>query len=174
MINPFFKNTGPHNINFLLKTINLKNGNLSDDKITDIKDLNSSQENEITFLHSKKYTDLAKKTKASYCLTSEKFKSFLPDKCKAIITDKVLLHTAQITKIFYPNSITDDYDNTVKNLNETEFKDKVKFGKNILIGDNVKIGKNCLIGHNSIIEKNVNIGDNCSIGSNVIIRNSLI
>ena len=37
MINPFFKNTGPYNINFLLKTINLKNKNLPDDKIIDIK-----------------------------------------------------------------------------------------------------------------------------------------
>ena len=174
MVNPFFKNTGPHNINFLLKTINLGNNNLSDDKITDIKDLNSAQKNEITFLHSKKYSDLAKKTKASFCLTSENFQSFLPDSCKAIITEKVLLHTAQITKIFYPDSITDDYDNTVKNITETDFKDKVKFGKNVVIGKNVKIGVNCLIGHNSIIEKNVNIGDNCSIGSNVIIRNSLI
>ena len=174
MINPFFKNTGPYDINFLLKHIDLKIDNLPDDKITDIKDLNSSKKNEITFLHSKKYTDLAKKTKASYCLTSENFKSFLPNKCKAIITDKVLLHTAQITKIFYPDSITDDYDNTVKDIIETEFKDKVKFGKNVLIGENVKIGKNCLIGHNSIIEKNVNIADNCSIGSNVIIRNSVI
>ena len=100
MINPFFKNTGPHNINFLLKSINLNNDNLPDDNITDIKDLNSSKKNEITFLHSKKYTDLAKKTTASYCLTSKNFKSFLPNNCKAIITDKVLLHTAQITKIF--------------------------------------------------------------------------
>ena len=174
MTNPFFKNTGPHNINFLLKTINLKNENLPDDKIIDIKDLNSSEKNEITFLHSKKYIDLAKKTRASYCLTSENFKSFLPDNCKAIITDKVLLYTAQITKIFYPDSITDDYDGTVKDINETEFKDKVKFGKNVLIGKNVKIGTNCLIGHNSIIEQNVNIGNNCSIGSNVIVRNSLI
>ncbi len=174
MTNPFFKNTGPHSLNFLLKTIDLKNENLPDDKITDIKDLNSSQKNEITFLHSKKYIELGKQTKASYCLTSENFQSVLPNNCKPIITDKVLLHTAQITKIFYPNSITDDYDETVKDVNETKFKDKVKFGKNVLIGENVKIGANCLIGHNSIIEKNVNIGDNCSIGSNVIIRNSLI
>ena len=174
MNNPFFKNTGPHSINFLLKTINLNNKALPDDKITDIKDLNSSQKNEITFLHSRKYSDFAKKTKASYCLTSENFKSFLPNNCKAIITSNILLDTAQITKIFYPASITDDYDNTVKDINETELKDKVKFGKNILIGENVKIGENCLIGHNSIIEKNVKIGDNCSIGSNVIIRNSLI
>ena len=174
MNNPFFKNTGPHNINLLLKSINLNNNDLPDDKITDIKDLNSSQKNEITFFHSKKYLDLAKKTNASYCLTSENFQSFLPNNCKAIITDKVLLHTAQITKIFYPDSVTDEYDNTVKDINETELKNKVKFGKNVLIGENVKIGTNCLIGHNSIIEKNVNIGDNCSIGSNVIIRNSFI
>ena len=174
MTNPFFKNTGPHNLNFLLKTINLKNKNLPNDKIMDIKDLNSSQKNEITFLHSKKYADLANKTKASYCLTSENFQSFLPDSCKAIITDKVLLKTAQITKIFYPESVNDNYDNTVIDINDTELKDKVKFGKNVLIGENVKIGVNCLIGHNSIIEKNVNIGNNCSIGSNVIIRNSLI
>ena len=174
MTNPFFKNTGPHNLNFLLKTINLKNKNLPNDKIMDIKDLNSSQKNEITFLHSKKYADLANKTKASYCLTSENFQSFLPDSCKAIITDKVLLKTAQITKIFYPESVNDNYDNTVKDINDTELKDKVKFGKNVLIGENVKIGINCLIGHNSIIEKNVSIGDGCSIGSNVIIRNSLI
>ena len=105
MTNPFFKNTGPYELNFLLKTINLKNNSLPKEKIKDIKDLNSSQKNEITFLHSKKYTDLAKKTKASYCLTSENFRSYLPDNCKAIITDQVLLHTAQITKIFYPDSI---------------------------------------------------------------------
>ena len=116
MTNPFFKNTGPHSLNFLLKTIDLKIDNFPNDKITDIKDLNSSQKNEITFFHSKKYADLAKKTRASFCLTSENFKSFLPGSCKAIITDKVLLHTAQITKIFYPDSITDDYDNTVKDV----------------------------------------------------------
>ena len=174
MVNPFFKNTGPHNLNYLLKSIDLKDNDYPEDKINDIKDLNSSEKNEITFFHSRKYSDLAKKTKASYCLTSENFKSFLPNSCKAIITDKVLLHTAQITKIFYPDSITDNYDNTVKDINDTELKKKVKFGKNVLIGENVKIGSNCLIGHNSIIEKNVKIGDNCSIGSNVIIRNSLI
>ena len=174
MTNPFFKNTGPHNLNYLLEAINLKDNNFSDDKINDIKDLNSSQKNEITFLHSKKYSELAKNTKASYCITSDNFKSFLPNTCKAIISDKVLLHTAQITKVFYPDSIVDDFDKTVSDINDTELKTKVNFGKNVLIGKNVKIGSNCLIGHNSIIEKNVKIGDNCSIGSNVIIRNSLI
>ncbi len=174
MSNPFFKNTGPYEINDLLKLINLDNQSFPTEKIFDIKDLNSAKNGEITFFHSKKYNDLAKITKASYCLTTENLKSFLPTNCKLVITDKVLLHTAKITKIFYPDSVNDNYDNTAVEIDQTVYKNKVKHGKNVLIGKNVKIGANCLIGHNSIIERNVSIGDNCSIGSNVIIRNSII
>ena len=158
----------------MLQSIGFENKKFSKDKIEDIKDLSSAQNKDITFFHSKKYNELAKTTKASYCITTEKFKSFLPNSCNVIISNNVLLHTAKITKIFYPDSVTDDFDSSVKDIKNTDFKNKVKFGSNVLIGRNVKIGSNCLIGHNSIIEKNVSIGDNCSIGSNVIIRNSLI
>jgi len=174
MSNPFFKNTGPHEINSLLNSINLKDQKFTEEKVSDIKDLFTSSKGEISFFHSKKYNDLAKNTKASYCITTESLKSNLPNTCKAVISNNVLLHTAQITKIFYPDSITDDFDNTVEDINITEHKNKVKFGTNVLIGKNVNIGSNCLIGHNTIIEKNVSIGDNCVIGSNVIIRNTLI
>ena len=174
MSNPFFKNTGPHEINELFKSINLECNKFPESKINDIKDLHSSLDGDITFFHSNKYNDLANTTKASYCLTNENLKSILPNTCKPIISDNVLLHTAKITKIFYPDSVTDDYDTTVDDINRTKHKDKIKFGRNVLIGKNVKIGSNCLIGHNSIIEKNVIIGNNCSIGSNVIIRNTLI
>ena len=174
MENPFFKNTGPHNINNLLKVIDLNNQIFSDEKINDIKDISSAQNKDITFFHSKKYISLAKITKASYCITTNNLKSYLPNNCKPIISEKVLLVTAQITKIFYPDSLTDDFDSSVEKIDKTEFKDKVKFGRNVLIGENVKLGSGCLIGHNTIIEKNVLIGNNCTIGSNVIIRNSLI
>ena len=76
MNNPFFKNTGPHNINFLLKKINLNNNDLVDDRITDIKDLNSSQKNEITFFHSKKYLNLAKKPMLLIALPLKIFNHF--------------------------------------------------------------------------------------------------
>ena len=55
MINPFFENTGPHNINYLIKSIKLNTQKFLDDEITDIKDLNSSQKGELTFFHSNKY-----------------------------------------------------------------------------------------------------------------------
>ena len=174
MINPFFKNTGPYEINDLLKLISINDKSFSDEKINDIKDLSSSKKGDITFLHSKKYGELAKSTNASFCVTSENLKSLLPNTCKTIISDKILLDVAKITKKFYPNSVTDNFDNSAEQIENTQFKNKVSFGKNVLIGKNVKIGSNCLIGHNSIIERNVQIGDNCKIGSNTILRNSVI
>ena len=114
------------------------------------------------------------KTKASFCITTNNLKNELPKNCKALIVENVLVSTAKITALFYPNAINDNFDETVLNISETEFNNKVKFGKNVLIGKNVSIGSNCSIGHNTIIEKNVSLGENCSIGSNTIIRNSLI
>ena len=175
MINPFFKNKGPFTIKNLLKLSGLKNNdNFDNTKVLDIKDLLSSTSKDISFFHSKKYETLASKTKASFCLTTNNLAHILPKNCKKIIVENVLISTASITKIFYPDSVTDDFDVNVKDINKSLFKKKVKYGKNVLIGKNVKIGKNCLIGHNTIIESNVIIGDNCSIGSNVIIRNTII
>ena len=175
MVNPFFKNNGPFKISDILQLINLDNLKIDNDqKLTDIKDLFSSEKNDITFFHSKKYKDIAKNTKASFCITTESLKDELPKTCTPFIVENVLLSTSKVTSKFYPSSINDNFDITARDINETKFKDKVKCGKNVLIGDDVTIGSNCLIGHNTIIEQNVSIGDNCSIGSNVIIRNTLI
>ncbi|MDA8706477.1 UDP-3-O-(3-hydroxymyristoyl)glucosamine N-acyltransferase [Candidatus Pelagibacter bacterium] len=175
MQNPFFVNKGPFKVLDILSVLNLDNVDIDmDQKITDIKDLFTSNTNEITFFHSKKYKDIAKNTKASFCLTTENLKNELPKDCRPIIVENVLVSTSKVTAKFYPESINDNFDDTVIEIKDTEFKDKVKFGKNVLIGENVRFGNNCLIGHNAIIEKNVSIGNNCSIGSNCIIRNSFI
>jgi UDP-3-O-[3-hydroxymyristoyl] glucosamine N-acyltransferase len=175
MINPFFLNRGPLKIKIILSSIKAENilENL-DTEILDIKDLVSASTNEITFFHSKKYESVASTTKASYCLTTNKLSNILPKNCKPIEVDNVLVSTAMITSMFYPDAITDDFDIHTLDIEKTSFNNSTNHGKNILIGKNVKIGSNCSIGHNTIIESNVVIGDNCSIGSNVIIRNTLI
>ena len=175
MLNPFFKNVGPFNIEKLLSKTNIDNNkNFKKDKIYNVSDLVNATNKDLTFFHSKNYSELASKTKASYCITLDNLSHFLPNSCKKIVVKNVLLTMAKITKEFYPKSIVDDFDDSVKDISKTSFKKKVKFGKNVLIGKNVKIGKNCLIGHNTIVEKNVIIGSNCSVGSNVIIRNTII
>ena len=153
MINPFFKNQGPFKIDKLLKLSKIDNvENFTKIKISDVKDLVTSKKDNITFFHSKKYENVASKTKASFCVTSKKLSEILPNNCNKIIVDNVLLTTAKITELFYPNSINDDLDLSLNFVNKTKFKKKIKHGKNVLIGKNVKIGKNFSIGNNSIIE----------------------
>ena len=175
MINPFFLNHGPIDIFDILKILDINdNKNYPQNKVYDIKDLATATNKDITFFHSKKYKEIAKNTKASFCITSEYLKSDLPRNCSPIIVKNILVSTSKITAAFYPDSLNDNFDDTVISSTETKFNDKVKFGKNVLIGNNVSLGSNCLVGHNSIIEKNVSIGNNCSIGSNTIIRNTLV
>ena len=175
MINPFFKNKGPFHINELLKLSGIDNiSNFKDNETSDIKDLTSANENNITFFHSKKYENLASITKAAYCVTTKNLAHILPSTCYAIVVENVLVAIAKITKVFYPDSVNDDFDQNISDIKETSLAKLVTHGKNVLIGKNVIIGKECLIGHNTIIESNVIIGDNCSIGSNVIIRNTVI
>ena len=174
-INPFFKNKGPFKIEKLLKLSGIDNNeNFIKSKILDIRNLSTAAKDNITFFHSKKYETLASTTKASFCITTDNLSETLPKSCKKIIVPNVLIATAKITKAFYPDSVTDDFDDNLNDINKTSYKNKVKHGRNVLIGKNIKIGKNCLIGHNTIIESNVFVGNNCSIGSNVIIRNTII
>ena len=175
MDNPFFKNNGPFKFSQVLKELGIDNNKNNEDlDIFDINNLQNSKSNEITFFHSKKYKEAANKTKASFCITTKNLQNELPKNCIPIIVDNVLVSTSIITAKFYPDSINDNFDQTVEEINNTKFNDQVKFGNNVLLGKNVSIGKNCIIGHNTIIEKNVIIGNNSSIGSNTIIRNTLI
>ena len=175
MENQFFKNYGPISICEILKILKIEVNDISYDYlIKDIKDLSSSDAGDITFFHSKKYKDIAKKTKASFCITDNTLKFELPDNCIPLVVDNVLLSVSAITAKLYPDAMEDFFDDTVIDISQTKFFNYVKFGKNVLIGKNVSIGSNCEIGHNTIIEKNVSIGNNCIIGSNTIIRNSVI
>ena len=167
--NLFFKSRGP----FLISEIFPKINNKEQTKITDIKTLSGASKSDLTFFDSIIYLEDVKKTKAKYCITTEKLKNYLPKNCIPVIVNNVLYELCLITKKFYPDADKDGLDETLKSP-ETNSYSNVKFGLNILIGEGCKIGKNTSVGSNTVIEKNVLIGEDCIIGSNVVIKNSLI
>ena len=146
MPHPFFKNYGPLSVLEITELLNIKTDKLNSDlKITDIKDLLTANNSDITFFHSKKYKEVAKNTKASFCLTTESLKNDLPKKCNSLIVENVLVGN-----------------NVSIGLN-------CHIGHNSIIEKNVNIGNNCSIGsntiiRNTIIKDNVRILDGCVIG----------
>ena len=160
--NIFFEQKGPFLINKLFPNNLLKNKI----KIKDIKTLDKASKEDLTFFDSINYKDLAINTKASFCITTDKLKEYLPENCEKIIVKNVLYELAKVTSMFYPKANIDFPDFNLKKPNKTKFK-SVKFCNNVLIGKNVQIGKNTIVGSNTIIESNVKIGKNCVITAQV-------
>ncbi len=120
MPNPFFKNRGPFLIQDILNFLNIKNESVTKNfEVNDIKDLYSSNNSDITFLHSKKYKELAQKTKASFCITIDSLKNELPSSCVPLIVENVLVSVSKITSMFYPDAVNDDFDNSASYIGET-------------------------------------------------------
>ena len=127
-------------------------------EINFVKTLNNANKFDLSFFDSIKYKSYASSTKASFCLTTEKLKNFLPVTTEKIIVKNVLYELAVLLKKLYPLADIDYPDMSVKKPLLSKFKN-VKFGNNVLVGKNVKIGKNTLIGANTIIEHDVIIGN---------------
>jgi len=175
MLNSFYKKNKNIKLIDVLKLLELKNEYESVDiKINDVKDISSAEEGDITFFNSIKYKDIINNVKATFCLTTENFSTFLPKSCKPLIVNNVLVSLSKITNLFYPNSINDNFDSCVSIIDNSNNFKNISYGKNVLVGKDVIIGDNCLVGHNTIIESNVIIGNNCSIGSNVIIKKTIV
>ena len=176
-MNQFFQKKGPFLLDDIAKLIKCKHEltKFSNKEIVNINDLYYAKNNELTFFNSIKYKEIAKKTNAFACITSQNLKKYLPSHCITLEVSNVLMSTALVSKNFFPKADIDFPDLNLKKSEKfiKEF-DNIFFGANVLIGKNVKVGKNTIIGSNSIIESNVNIGENCVIGSFVIIKNTII
>lgn len=165
----FFNNTGPYDINELLKFLQFSEiKNYKKKKIKNISNLEDALDGDITFLENSKYLFELENTKASFCIIEKKYVNKLNKKTTPIISTNPLLDFILIAKIFYPGADNDNF----KFKQNSKFK---KFSKNnTLIDETVKIGKNFQVGLNTILKKNVIIGDNVKIGSNCVISNSII
>ena len=60
-------------------------------------------------------------------------KNELPKSCIPLIVENVLVSTSKLLSMLYPDSINDEFDETVTFVDETKFKDKVIYGKNVLV-----------------------------------------
>ena len=69
-------------------------------KFNQIKTLNKSNKQDLTFFDSIKYKEQAINTKASFCITTQKLEKFLPKETKKIIVKNVLFELAKVLKKF--------------------------------------------------------------------------
>ena len=136
-------------------------------KIFDIKTLESSTQNDISFLNSGQYVDKFSNSNAGFCFIDEKNIAKIPASMIGLIVKNPYFSYAQIVSEFYQQKKCDF---TSKNL----IHPSAKIGKNVEIASNVFVGKDVEIGDNSIIAPNCSILDGVIIGSNCIINSNVV
>ena len=99
--NPFFINKGPFSLEDIFNECGLTpKVDYKKIIVSDVKSLNETTEEDLTFFHSIKYKNYAQSTKAKICITSDKLKMHLPKQCIIIAVENVMLAVAKITKLF--------------------------------------------------------------------------
>lgn len=162
----FFKNEGPHSLEFLAHSTGCKlilsNGVSENTLITDVKPLDEAGHGHITFFSNPKYINDFKSTQATCCIVDEKYQGQQDEKVSLLISSNPYKTYAEICAKFYnPYTKPDSY------ISERSCVDiSAHIGKDCYIGPNVFIGKNVKIGSNSRIESGTYIGDGVEIGHN--------
>ena len=94
--NQFFKNKGPFPLKKIISEVKsdlfLKDNHI----IEDIQNLDKASNNEITFLHTAKYKELSKNTKALACITSQNLSKYLEQQIRNNTT--MLVEQSNFTK----------------------------------------------------------------------------
>mgnify|MGYP002701271937 CR=1 FL=1 len=73
--------------------------------VNDIRDLTEAGKNDVTFLHSKKYSNAAKNTKSKLIITNQKIKTILSNKKYINEEDNKIQSLDKKTEIFYQISL---------------------------------------------------------------------
>ena len=92
-MNQFFQKKGPFLLDDIAKLIKCKHEltKFSNKEIVNINDLYYAKNNELTFFNSIKYKEIAKKTNAFACITSQNLKKYLPSHCITLEVSNVFV-----------------------------------------------------------------------------------
>lgn len=171
----FFINKGPFSIKELAS---ISGSTIVGDEslmLNDLTTLEAAKSGDISFLSNTKYLNDFRQSKASACITEERFVKEAPQGITLLINANPYNAQAIIASKFYPSTVHDAHINDKAIISKS-----AKIGKNCciealaVIGDNAEIGDNVYIGNCVTIGNGVIIGDNTEIRSNSTITHAII
>ena len=139
-------------------------------KIAIIKTLDQAKEGDLSFLHSSKYLEHFKNTKASFCFIEKSFADHSPDNLNLLIVEDPYYAYTQTINYFFNDQekILDNNESKISKL--ANIHPSAIIGENSIVKSGAYIGKNVIIGKNSFIGENSVIKYSCKIGDNALIK----
>ncbi len=135
----------------------------------DVAGLDEAGPDDISWAFIPKARESLKTTKAGAVIVPEKFVSFVPEGCIALISKDAHRSYGLVASAFYPR-VVEAFISDKAFIDETaELGEGCRVEAGAFIGPHVKLGRRCLIQPNAVIEAGVQMGDDCTVGANATV-----
>lgn len=139
----------------------------------DVAGLEEAGPNDISWAFIPKVREALKATKAGAVIVPEKFISFVPAGCVALVSKDPHRSYGLVASAFYPNRV-EAFISDKAVIDETaELGDGCRVEAGAVIGARVKLGARCFVHPNAVISEGVQMGDDCVIGANATVSHCI-
>ncbi len=130
----------------------------------DVADLKTANGDDVSWAFIPKVREDLKNTKAGAVIVPQKFVSFVPNGCLALVAKDAHRSYGLLAQAFYPTIVDGVIHPSAVIDPSAKLGEGCRVDAGAVIGENVQLGDRCHIGANAVIGRGVQMGNDCIIG----------
>lgn len=135
----------------------------------DVAGLETAGPDDVSWAFIPKAREVLKTTKSGAVIVPEKFLSYVPEGCIALIAVDAHRSYGLVASAFYPRQVQAGVSERAYVDETAELGPGCRIEAGAYIGPHVKLGAGCHIHPNAVIEEGVQMGDACTVGANATV-----
>lgn len=139
----------------------------------DVAGLDMAGPDDVSWAFIPKVREALKNTKAGAVIVPEKFLSFVPAGCIALVSADPHRSYGLVASAFYPRRVEAYISDKAYIDSTAEIGPGCRIEAGVFIGENVKLGAECDIHPNAVLEAGVQMGDGCTVGANATVSHCI-
>ena len=153
--------------------VKLPDGTDESKTFTDVADLKSAESSQVSWAFIPKAREDLKNTKAGAVIVPEKFVSFVPSGCIALVAKDAHRSYGLLAQAFYPRHLTAGISEWAMVDPSAQLGEGCQIDAGAVIGPNVVLGARCHVCANAVIERGVQMGDDCIVGATATVSHCI-
>ena len=138
-----------------------------------VADLKSAGNDDVSWAFIPKVREDLKNTKAGAVIVPEKFVSFVPQGCIALVTKDAHRSYGLLAQAFYPTQVQAFIHPSAVIDPSAKLGTGCRVDAGAVIGENVQLGDRCHIGANAVIGRGVQMGNDCIVGATATVSHCI-
>lgn len=130
----------------------------------DVADLKTASGDDVSWAFIPKVREDLKNTKAGAVIVPQKFVSFVPNGCLALVAKDAHRSYGLLAQAFYPTILDGVIHPSAVIDPSAKLGEGCRVDAGAVIGENVQLGDRCHIGANAVIGRGVQMGNDCIVG----------